>query len=108
MLTVAARLLGDAERGSVERLLDEDPYGGAQVAERVAMAGLAWWRQDARVFGYGHRGRATMHPHRTTMEQQRLARPQRVYQMLRALRSKAEEIDDRIRLERGDARTESS
>jgi uncharacterized protein len=55
MLTVAARLLGDAERGSVERLLDEDPYGGAQVAERVAMAGLAWWRQDARVFGYGQR-----------------------------------------------------
>jgi predicted GNAT family acetyltransferase len=55
MLTVAARLLGDAERESVERLLDEDPYGGAQVAERVAMAGLAWWRQDARVFGYGAR-----------------------------------------------------
>jgi predicted GNAT family acetyltransferase len=55
MLTVAARLLGDAERESVERLLDEDPYGGAQVAERVAMAGLAWWRQDARVFGYGSR-----------------------------------------------------
>ena len=55
MLTVAARLLGDAERGSVERLLDDDPYGGAQVAERVAMAGLAWWRQDARVFGYGPR-----------------------------------------------------
>jgi hypothetical protein len=55
MLTVAARLLGDAERGSVERLLDQDPFGGAQVAERVAMAGLAWWRQDARVFGYGAR-----------------------------------------------------
>jgi predicted GNAT family acetyltransferase len=55
MLTVAARLLGDAERGAVERLLDHDPYGGAQVAERVAAAGLAWWRQDARVFGYGSR-----------------------------------------------------
>jgi predicted GNAT family acetyltransferase len=55
MLTVAARLLGDAERGSVERLLDRDPFGGAQVAERVAMAGVAWWRQDARVFGYGPR-----------------------------------------------------
>ncbi|WP_432986782.1 GNAT family N-acetyltransferase [Dactylosporangium sp. CA-233914] len=55
MLTVAARLLGDAERGSVERLLDRDPFGGAQVAERVAMAGLAWWRQDARIFGYGSR-----------------------------------------------------
>lgn len=56
MLTVAStRLLGDAERGSVERLLDRDPFGGAQVAERVALAGLAWWRQDARVFGYGSR-----------------------------------------------------
>ena len=55
MLTAAARLLGDAERQSVERLLDQDPYGGAQVAERIAMAGLAWWRQDARVFGYGSR-----------------------------------------------------
>ncbi|GAA0722031.1 GNAT family N-acetyltransferase [Dactylosporangium roseum] len=55
MLTVAARLLGDAERGSVERLLDQDPYGGAQVAERISTAGLAWWRQDARIFGYGSR-----------------------------------------------------
>lgn len=55
MLTTAARLLGDAERGSVERLLDQDPFGGAQVAERVSVAGLAWWRQDARIFGYGSR-----------------------------------------------------
>jgi predicted GNAT family acetyltransferase len=55
MLTVAARLLGDVERASVERLLDQDPFGGAQVAERVSMAGLAWWRQDARIFGYGSR-----------------------------------------------------
>ncbi len=55
MLTVSARLLGDAERGSVERLLDQDPFGGAQVAERVSMEGLAWWRQDARIFRYGSR-----------------------------------------------------
>src|SRR5689334_14040273 len=55
MLTVATRLLGDAERGAVERLLDGDPFGGAQVAERISMAGLAWWRQDARIFGYGNR-----------------------------------------------------
>lgn len=55
MLTVSARLLGDAERGAVERLLDRDPYAGAQVAERVSAAGLAWWRQEARVFGYGPR-----------------------------------------------------
>ncbi|GAA3284666.1 GNAT family N-acetyltransferase [Dactylosporangium matsuzakiense] len=25
------------------------------MAERVSMAGLAWWRQDARIFGYGSR-----------------------------------------------------
>lgn len=55
MLTLPARLLGDAERGAVERLLDQDPYSGAQVAERVAAAGLAWWRLDARIFGYGPR-----------------------------------------------------
>jgi predicted GNAT family acetyltransferase len=55
VLTVPARLLGDADRGAVERLLDQDPYAGAQVAERVAAAGLAWWRLDARVFGYGAR-----------------------------------------------------
>jgi hypothetical protein len=47
------RQLGDAERGSVERLLDRDRYGAAQVAERVAAHGLAWWRADGRVFGYG-------------------------------------------------------
>ncbi len=53
LTTVPARLLGDAERGAVQRLLDRDPYAGAQVAEQVAAYGLAWWRTDARVFGYG-------------------------------------------------------
>jgi hypothetical protein len=53
--TVPARLLGDADRGAVERLLDDDPIAGAQVAERVALAGLSPWRQDARIFGYGSR-----------------------------------------------------
>jgi uncharacterized protein len=59
LTTVPARLLGDAERGAVQRLLDRDPYAGAQVAEQVAAYGLAWWRTDARVFGYGppRRGR---------------------------------------------------
>jgi predicted GNAT family acetyltransferase len=52
-LTVPARLLGDAERGAVARLLDRDPYAGAQVAEQVSAYGLAWWRTEARVFGYG-------------------------------------------------------
>jgi predicted GNAT family acetyltransferase len=55
VLTLPARLLGDAERGEVERLLDRDPYAAAQVAEQVAAYGLAWWRIQARVFGYGPR-----------------------------------------------------
>lgn len=50
-----ARLLGDADRHAVERLLDRDPYAAAQVAEQVAAYGLAWWRTEARVFGYGGR-----------------------------------------------------
>jgi predicted GNAT family acetyltransferase len=55
LTTVPARLLSDAERGAVERLLDRDPYAAAQVAEQVAAYGLAWWRTEARVFGYGAR-----------------------------------------------------
>lgn len=55
MLTAAARLLGDAERGAVKRVLDSDPIVAAQVAERVAAAGLAWWRLDGRILGYGPR-----------------------------------------------------
>jgi predicted GNAT family acetyltransferase len=53
VLTLPARLLGDSERAAVHRLLDEDPYGAVQVAEQVSLYGLAWWRTDARVFGYG-------------------------------------------------------
>src|SRR5215213_990108 len=55
MLTVPVRLLGDADRAAALRVLDLEPYAGAQVAERVAAAGLSWRRQDARVFGYGGR-----------------------------------------------------
>jgi uncharacterized protein len=55
MLTVPVRLLGDADRAAAERVLDREPYAGAQVAERVAAAGLSWRRQEARVFGYGGR-----------------------------------------------------
>ncbi len=55
LTTVPARLLSDAERAAVERLLDRDPYAAAQVAEQVAAYGLAWWRTEARVFGYGAR-----------------------------------------------------
>jgi len=57
MQTVPVRLLGDADRAAVERLLDLEPYAAAQVAERVAAAGLSWRRLEARVFGYGERGR---------------------------------------------------
>lgn len=53
MLTVPVRLLGDGDVRVVERLLDGEPYAGAQVAERVGSGGLAWWRHEARVFGYG-------------------------------------------------------
>lgn len=49
------RQLGEAERGAVERLLDLDPIAAAQVAERVAARGLARWRADGRIFGYGTR-----------------------------------------------------
>ncbi|MEU4241590.1 GNAT family N-acetyltransferase [Actinoplanes sp. NPDC026619] len=53
MLTVPIRQLGESERAAVERILDRDPYAGAQIAERVAAHGLNWWRSDGRVFGYG-------------------------------------------------------
>jgi predicted GNAT family acetyltransferase len=53
--TAEVRLLGDAERAAVERVLDRAPIAGAPVAEQVAAHGLEWWRADARVFGYGAR-----------------------------------------------------
>lgn len=57
MLTLSARLLGDADRVEVDRVLDGEPIAAAQVAERIATGGLAWWRIGARVFGYRRRGR---------------------------------------------------
>lgn len=54
MLTVPARLLGEAERAAVQRILDAHPIASAQVAERVNAGGLSY-RADARVFGYGTR-----------------------------------------------------
>lgn len=53
MLTAPVRQLGETERGAVERLLDQDPYAAAQVTERVAEHGLASWRADGRILGYG-------------------------------------------------------
>ena len=53
MLTVPIRQLGESERAAVEKVLDRDPFAGAQIAERVAAHGLNWWRSDGRVFGYG-------------------------------------------------------
>ncbi|MEH0972748.1 GNAT family N-acetyltransferase [Micromonospora sp. CPCC 205546] len=55
MLTVPVRQLGESERRAVERLLDLDPFAGAQVAERITARGLAWWRAEGRVLGYGSR-----------------------------------------------------
>jgi hypothetical protein len=53
VLTVPIRQLGESERATVERILDRDPYAGAQIAERVAAHGLNWWRADGRIYGYG-------------------------------------------------------
>jgi uncharacterized protein len=53
MLTVPVRQLGDSDVADVDHLLSREPYSGAQVAERVGAGGLAWWRHEARVFGYG-------------------------------------------------------
>ena len=36
VLTLPARLLSDSDRSAVQRLLDRDPYAGAQVAEQVS------------------------------------------------------------------------
>jgi len=55
VLTVPVRQLGETERGAVERILDLDPFGAAQVMERVVTHGLSWWRADGRIFGYGSR-----------------------------------------------------
>jgi predicted GNAT family acetyltransferase len=55
VLTVPVRQLGEGDRGVVERFLDRDPYGAAQVAERIAVRGLSWWRADGRIFAYGSR-----------------------------------------------------
>ncbi len=52
MTTAPARLLGDGDRWAVQQLLDTDPYAAAQVAEQVQAFGLAWWRSQARIFGY--------------------------------------------------------
>ncbi|WP_127543038.1 GNAT family N-acetyltransferase [Actinoplanes sp. OR16] len=52
MLTVPIRQLGEPERAAVQRILDADPYAGAQIAERVASHGLNWWRSDGRIYGY--------------------------------------------------------
>ena len=55
VLTVPIRQLGESERAAVERVLDRDPYAGAQIAERVAAHGLSWWRSEGRIWGYGGR-----------------------------------------------------
>ncbi|HET9517723.1 MAG TPA: GNAT family N-acetyltransferase [Actinoplanes sp.] len=54
MLTVPIRQLGQTERATVERILDQDPYAGAQIAERLSTPGHNWWRADGRIYGYGN------------------------------------------------------
>jgi hypothetical protein len=56
MLTVPARLVSEADRSAVQRILDADPIAAAQVAERVNAVGVTS-RLDARIFGYGGRRR---------------------------------------------------
>jgi uncharacterized protein len=55
VLTVPVRRLGEAERRSVERLLDLDPFAAAPVADRVAAQSLWSPRSDGRILGYGSR-----------------------------------------------------
>jgi len=55
VLTADVRLLGDADRAAVERVLDRSPFAAAPVAEQIGAHGLEWWRAEARVFGYGSR-----------------------------------------------------
>lgn len=52
MLTMPARLLSDAERAQVDRVLESEPIVAAQVAERVEIAGVGA-RAGARLLGYG-------------------------------------------------------
>jgi predicted GNAT family acetyltransferase len=56
MLTATARVLDDADRAVVERLLESEPIAAAQVADRVHAMGVAR-RLDSRVLGYGSRTR---------------------------------------------------
>jgi predicted GNAT family acetyltransferase len=51
MLTMPARVLSDADRSAMHRVLDAAPIAAAQVAERIG-AGMPWGC-DARVYGYG-------------------------------------------------------
>jgi len=57
MLTMPVRPLGDNDVVAVERLLESEPFAGAQVAERVYGGTPSWWRQEARLFGYGAKHR---------------------------------------------------
>lgn len=53
MLTVPVRTLGAGDRAAAQALLDRDPLGGAQVAERVAARAWGRWRADGRLLAYG-------------------------------------------------------
>ncbi|GGK27908.1 N-acetyltransferase GCN5 [Pilimelia terevasa] len=53
MLTVPVRSLGAGDRAEAYAVLDRDPLGGAQVAERLTQRGWHRWRAEGRLLGYG-------------------------------------------------------
>ena len=55
MLTTPVRQVGESERSAVERVLDQDPYGAAAVADRLEAGGLGRSRGYGRLYGYGAR-----------------------------------------------------
>src|SRR5688572_18810103 len=87
------RCSADAAPSAVEKKLFDGGFLDSVFAERMAR----------HVFSRGHRRWSSMHPHRTAMEEERLARLQRVQEVLGASRRKADEIDYRIRREPRDA-----
>jgi predicted GNAT family acetyltransferase len=51
--TAGARLLGQRDRGGVQRALDADPVAACMVASRVEAVGLEPWRLGGELWGFG-------------------------------------------------------
>src|SRR5207237_4316472 len=86
----------DASPSAVEEKLFDRGLLDSVIAERMSRI----------LFSRRSIGGAPMHPHRAAVKQQGATCLQRGYELLGAGRSKADEIDDCIRLERRDARAE--